>query len=79
MAYGHLIRMAVWEGRRDWRADAATGEKLERVADFVAALGGWPAVERCLREDLRKAPAAQSWVARDAMAGYGGDTDAVSF
>ncbi|MGE5528156.1 MAG: DNA methylase, partial [Patescibacteria group bacterium] len=79
VAYGHLIRMAVWELRRVWRADAATGEKLERVAGFVSALGGWPAVERWLRENLRKAPTAQSWVAKDAPAGYGGDADAVSF
>ncbi|MGE5551381.1 MAG: DUF1156 domain-containing protein [Bacteroidota bacterium] len=79
VAYGHLIRMAVWELRRGWRADVQTGLKLKRVGQFVSALGGWSAVEQCLHGELRNAPQMQAWVAKDATVAYGEEADAVSF
>ena len=79
IAYGHLIRIAVWELRSGWRADEAVSDKLARVGKCFADFGGWQAVEGSLQKDLLIAPVTQSWIAKDDSAGYGGNADALSF
>ena len=40
---------------------AISQEKLDSVADAVARLGGWPAVERCLTPEIGTAREEQRW------------------
>lgn len=44
IALGHLLRLAVWNLRRDWKPDAPTPVKLQAVARWVANFGGVEAV-----------------------------------
>jgi len=65
VAYGHLIRMAIWELRRDWQVDRSIGEKLDRIAQAVKSFGGWEAAEGYLHGDLQTAPKLQlGWLKR---------------
>jgi len=41
VAYGHLIRLAVWKLRRGWDPEAAWMEKLAAVAEEVSGLPSW--------------------------------------
>ena len=55
VAYGHLIRMAVWRLRESWEADNETTEKLDRVGREVEALGGWETIEASLSDEVLQA------------------------
>lgn len=80
IAHGHLIRMAVWNARHGWHADAPTSEKLARIRTAVEELGGWAGVAECLGEQLVAAPLLQSWAVSEGGAEYTpGETDEISF
>lgn len=55
VAYGHLVRLAMWRLRSGWNADSATSEKLGRVGREVERLGGWEAVAEHLGDDILRA------------------------
>jgi len=44
IAYGHLIRLAIWKLRPEWSSGAPTQSKLRAIASMVDALGGWQRV-----------------------------------
>ena len=74
VAYGHLIRLAVWRLRNGWSADAATADKLKRVGREVEVFGGWNAVEKALADDLR-IESRRRQVVRESMAAFGASVD----
>ena len=78
VAYGHLIRLAVWRLRDNWRAEVPTAEKLTRVGRDIDAFGGWSAVERELADDLLTA-SRRGRIARESAPEWGAETDDVSF
>lgn len=51
IAYGHLIRLAVWHARIHWDREASVKVKMERVARAIDDLGGFKAVEEQLSID----------------------------
>ncbi len=51
IAYGHLIRLAVWHARINWDREAPVKNKMERVAQAIEDLGGFKAVEKQLPID----------------------------
>ncbi|NPV72027.1 MAG: DUF1156 domain-containing protein [Firmicutes bacterium] len=79
IAYGHLIRMAIWNLRSDWSNNRATSEKLKLVERTIIDLGGWHEVEKALSQELSCSPCRQQWVALDAQTEYGGWSDEISF
>ena len=74
VAYGHLIRLAVWRLRAEWRSDGPTAGKLTRVGREIEAIGGWNAVERELPDDLLTA-SRQGRVVRETAPDWGAETD----
>lgn len=74
VAYGHLIRLAVWRLRDGWSTDATTTDKLKRVGREVEAFGGWKAVEKALADDLR-IESRRRQVVRESMAAFGASAD----
>jgi adenine-specific DNA methylase len=50
IAYGHLIRLAVWGLRKGWNKDEQVGSRMKKVAGWLQAFGDWPEVEKCLRD-----------------------------
>jgi adenine-specific DNA methylase len=51
IAFGHLIRLAVWRLRGRWRLEAPTEEKLSLVRCVAESIGNWEEIERWLGED----------------------------
>ena len=49
LAYGHVVRLAIWNLRPKWDSSASTSQKLQLVAEAVESLGGWTEVEKLLR------------------------------
>lgn len=45
IAYGHLIRLAIWNLRNTWKTSLTVQKKLELVAQTVEKLGGWEKVK----------------------------------
>ncbi|MEW6181516.1 MAG: DNA methylase [Chloroflexota bacterium] len=79
IAYGHLIRLAIWNLRKEWKVDRATAEKIEAVALGVERLGGWHGVEKFLSNDLSQAPRCRTLIVREEQVSYGGQLDEVPF
>ena len=52
IAYGHLIRLAIWHIRQTWEEERKTGEKLQRISQAVQDLGGIEQVEPYLPDNL---------------------------
>jgi hypothetical protein len=50
IAYGHLIRIAIWNLRNSWDKMIGTSKKISVVANWLRDFGGWPEVERHLAE-----------------------------
>ncbi len=48
IAYGHLIRLAIWNLRRTWDKDADIQKRLSKIATWIVEFGGCPEIERRL-------------------------------
>jgi adenine-specific DNA methylase len=46
IAYGHLIRLAIWSLHGEWDAHEAIAKRMGKVYDWIQDLGGWPEVEK---------------------------------
>jgi hypothetical protein len=79
IAYGHLVRLAMWNLRNHWDRDLPTIEKLARMRRAVDERGGWPLVEKALCGEIEKAQRHQSWVVSEPAPEYEARDNAVSF
>lgn len=48
IAYGHLVRMAIWHLRNNWDRAASVGKRIRAVDEWLRDFGGWSAVEKHL-------------------------------
>ncbi len=48
IAYGHLIRIAIWSLRNDWDKTVATSKRISTVGNWLQKFGGWPEVQKHL-------------------------------
>lgn len=78
IAYGHLVRLAVWFLRKEWDSKNDSSHKMARVATMIDNLGGWPGVQKILLPNT-STPEKQHWVALEGDANYGGDEYEISF
>ncbi len=78
IAYGHLIRLAVWHLKDDWTKQASAHVKMTRVTDKLESWGGWPEVRKHILANA-SAPEKQKWVALEKTGDYGGDRSEISF
>lgn len=54
VAYGHLIRMAIWKLRKKWDRSASWADKLDQIDRVANQAGGFDEVERNLDEDAKQ-------------------------
>ncbi len=79
VAYGHLLRLAIWNLKGAWVKSAATSERIAAVSGWLRDFGGWPEIEGHLcsltawRNDERMA------AVREAHENYGVEQGDVSF
>lgn len=50
MAYGHLVRLAVWNLRSVWDKTADKSARIATVSDWLRDFGAWPEIEKYLCE-----------------------------
>ncbi|MHB1162564.1 MAG: DUF1156 domain-containing protein, partial [Chloroflexota bacterium] len=79
LAFGHLIRLAIWNLRAHWDPAAATEEKLEKVATELAGLGGVRAVTERLSVPSTDAPIPALLMFRESESAYEGEADEIPF
>ena len=53
IAYGHLVRLAIWHLRNNWDKTAKVGKRIMAVDEWFRDFGGWPAVEKHLESSRR--------------------------
>ena len=51
IAYGHLIRIAIWSLRLDWNKNELTTSRIAKVANWLQRFGGWNEVEKYMEHD----------------------------
>jgi hypothetical protein len=49
IAFGHLIRLAIWTLRKDWDKSENITKRMAKVDAWLENFGGWPEVEKQLR------------------------------
>jgi putative DNA methylase len=79
LAYGHLIRLAIWNLRRTWDKKADINRRLSVVSSWLFRFGGWAEIEKQLLEpeDLyREMPL---FAVRDNLGKYGAPDAEISF
>jgi putative DNA methylase len=79
VAYGHLIRMAMWTLKDKWNSRRSVQDRLDAIRDAVAGFGGWQGVEPCLIREMEAASEEQRWAVMDSTNDAYEVTDAVSF
>lgn len=48
IAYGHLVRLAIWNVRKEWEKSEDLKSRISKVAAWLQDFGGWHSVERHL-------------------------------
>jgi putative DNA methylase len=79
IAFGHLIRIAIWRLRHVWDREKAVEERLSTIAKHLQDIGGFSDVERHLGDDFLYAPRLQLAVAQEDEEVYGASEGEVSF
>jgi len=79
IAYGHLVRLAVWNLRINWNPEESTAERMRRVGDWFEQFGGWKAVSNALEACYSSAPAKQEWMLESLLREEPLNVDEISF
>lgn len=79
IAFGHLIRLAIWNLRHEWQRRLPIMEKLRQIRKAIVLLGGAESVERLLPGDLKRLAGSYSGRVRDAEGMYGANEPEISF
>ena len=79
IAYGHLVRLAIWSLRRRWNKNETITKRIAKVQEWLQDFGGWPEVEKHLRNSSASHLDAPLFVVRERTKEYGAEYAQVSF
>jgi putative DNA methylase len=48
IAYGHLVRLAIWNLRKVWKKNAGISRRISTVSSWLLKFGGWSEIEKHL-------------------------------
>jgi hypothetical protein len=71
IAYGHLIRLAIWNLRKEWKKDENINGRLSAVSSWLTRFGGWAEIEKLLVEPREFIDEAPLFAAREKQEKYG--------
>jgi putative DNA methylase len=79
IAYGHIIRLAIWDLRKTWDKNAGINKRLSTVSSWILQFGGWAQIEERLdkpEDSFRELPL---FAVRETGEKYGATHAEVSF
>lgn len=79
IAHGHLIRLAVWNLRHQWKPCAPVTERMRAVNTWLAELGGLESVLCALGKEFNAADVRQNWLLADMIQESPESYDEISF
>jgi hypothetical protein len=79
IVFGHIIRLAVWNLRGAWKANASTADRMAAVQKWTTEFGGADAVIKQLGTIYTDAQVHQRWELWEAATPYKTRTDEISF
>lgn len=79
IAYGHLIRLTIWNLRKAWDKNADINKRLSRVSSWLLKFGGWHEIENYLAEPEDPSHDAPLFAVRENQKKYGATHAEVSF
>ncbi|MGH8556215.1 MAG: DUF1156 domain-containing protein [Methylococcales bacterium] len=79
IAYGHLIRLAIWNLRKTWDKNADINKRLSAVSSWILRFGGWAEIEKRLLEPEDSCRDAPLFAVRENLEQYGDFYAEVSF
>ena len=79
IAYGHLIRLAIWQLRETWDMDAGINKRLSAVSSWLQQFGGWPDIEKHFIKPEDWPIDTPLFSVKDDIDTYGDSNDEVSF
>jgi hypothetical protein len=79
VAYGHLVRLAVWNLRKEWNRDADVSARLTTVSSWLAEFGPWSEIERHLGKPAALADFGPLFRVRELAENYGATHAEVPF
>ncbi len=79
IAYGHLVRLAIWNVRRNWSKETKVNKKISAVAKWLHDFGGWDEVEKHLTPLQRPRHDSPIFAVHEQTQDYGEEYADVSF
>ena len=79
IAYGHLIRLAIWNLRKTWNKNLDIGKRLSVVSSWLLEFGGWTEIENYLSEPEDRFHDAPLFAVKENQEKYGAAYAEVSF
>ncbi len=79
IAYGHLVRLAIWNLRGAWNKAISASEKIAVASTWLRDFGGWPEVEKHLNGQNDIGRHEPSFAVRETSRNYGAEYVNVSF
>ncbi|MFH1092062.1 MAG: hypothetical protein V1742_10890 [Pseudomonadota bacterium] len=79
IAYGHLIRLAIWFLRRTWNKNKTITARLSKVEEWLQDFGGWPEVEKNLQNSILLPLDAPLFGVRESAIEYGSEYTEIYF
>jgi putative DNA methylase len=79
IAFGHLIRLAIWNLRASWNVNGTVTDRMQAVAKWIARFGGWEAVHSELGALFETASRQQHWEVHEKPIPYKKKSDEVPF
>ncbi len=79
IAYGHLIRLAIWSLRTTWNRNDTITRRIARIAGWLQDFGGWIEVEEHLHASIAQHQDVPLLAVRESTREYGVEDADISF
>lgn len=73
IAYGHLIRLAIWSLRCKWDKNERTARRLAKISEWLKRFGEWSEVEKHLPNSVPSHPDMPLFVSGEVREDYGSE------
>ena len=79
IAYGHLIRLAIWNLRKNWNKTMSTDARIAGVERWMQDFGGWPEVVKHLNGTKPARGQGKALMVMEKQVNYGEEYAGISF